>query len=44
MKEIVLVFKKKTEKKNTLSLFMVTLAKRKKCFTNNNNLVDSNYH
>ena len=46
LKEFVSVFNKKTEKKkNTVPLFMVMVAKRKKkSFIKNKNLVDSNYH
>ena len=32
------------QQKDTSSLFLVMVAKRKKCFINNKNLVDSNYH
>ena len=39
------MFNMETEKKETLLLFMVTVAKRKKkCFISNKNLVHSNYN
>ena len=43
LKEFISVFNKKAEK-STLSLFMVTVAKRNKMTLNTKNLVDPNYH